>query len=305
MADGKGGGLSKYPISFNICQVVINAHGGIFDDTVRTLHGALVDLGYPCSVNENVFVPGAVNIALGGTMHMDTVPGLAEQMGRQPFVLYQFEQLNPDHGFLQTHPGYEGVMNAATHILEYSHVGMAHMRARGEAAKTSFLPPSYHRSLEVFRPAEEPELQVAFYGTLSDRRVALIERLREAGVQVFTIFGVYGEDLHRHLRRAQIILNVHGHPAMNVLETVRLSFLLANRCCVVSETSDHNPYGEGVAFADYDRLVETCVAYLAAPEKREALAAEGYLAVRRSDFVNDLRRVIDELPLEALTRTGG
>lgn len=297
--------MSKYPVSFNICQVVINAHAGIFDDTVRTLRGALADLGYPCSVNENLFVPGAVNIALGGAMHMDTVPGLAEQMGRQPFVLYQFEQLRPGHGFLQSHPGYEGIMNAATHILEYSHVGMTHMRARGEAAKTSFLPPSYHRSLELFRPDEEPDLQVAFYGTLSDRRVALIERLRAAGVQVFTIFGVYGEELHRHLRRARIILNVHGDPAMNVLETVRLSFLLANRCCVVSETGDHNPYGEGVAFADYDQLVEACIAHLAYPEKCEALAAEGYLAVRRSDLVNDLRRVIDDLPLEALTRVGG
>lgn len=57
-----------------------------------------------------------------------------------------------------------------------------------------------------------------FYGALAEWRLKLIGQLRAARVNAVALFGVYGEALHAHLRRAKIILNVHVMPGFRMLE---------------------------------------------------------------------------------------
>jgi hypothetical protein len=86
---------------------------------------------------------------------------------------------------------------------------------------------------------------------------------------------------------------------------MRISFALANRCFVVSEIGDHNPYGNGVVFADYDALVATCLEYLGlSADKRASIATEGYLEYRCSDLVADLRDAIQRMPIDELRGSG-
>jgi hypothetical protein len=103
------------------------------------------------------------------------------------------------------------------------------------------------------------------------------------------------------MKSAKIILNVHWGYGINALETLRISYALANRCFVISEIGDHNPYGEGVVYADYDALVATCVEYLGpSADKRATIATDGYLEYRRSDLVADLRDAIQRMHVDAL-----
>jgi hypothetical protein len=64
-----------------------------------------------------------------------------------------------------------------------------------------------------------------------------------------------------------------------MFEVVRVAYLLANGVCVVSETgsdTEHEArFVEGVAFAPYPELVDTCRTLLAEPARRAAIAARG------------------------------
>jgi hypothetical protein len=217
-----------------------------------------------------------------------------------PYIIYQVEQFPTFSSSNKLNDGYLDVLERAKYILEYSQDDLRLLLDSPRTAiKTSFLPPSFHRYMEKFRqkPDRERDIDVLFFGSSLDRRIFVLEGLRTGGLNVLHLFGSYGQELIDHIRLAKIIVNIHYSENSNTLETMRLSVLLANRCFVISEMSDHNPYGDGVVFVDYSKLVETCHAYLHSPEKREAVAAEGYLAVGRSDMVSDLDRVLQQLPL--------
>ena len=90
------------------------------------------------------------------------------------------------------------------------------------------------------------------------------------------------------------MLNVHFYEA-KVLEMVRVSYLLANRCCVLSEVSsepeEDDALAGGVAFAAYDDLVARAQgaggrpgaarAHRATRPRADSRAARGRLFARR------------------------
>ena len=287
--------VNKSP-PFNICCLSINEHFPIFQDTIKGLRGALNDLNYPCSVSHNALEKGAVNIVLGSAIFASRDGISVQFLQDNPFIIYQLEQCLD--GYNHPIPNYLKLLELAAHILEYSPSGLKYLNSTPLASKTSFLPPSFHRSLELFRPSDQPDIDVLFYGSFSARRNQILDDLRSKGVKAKHLFGIYGNVLHDYIRRSKIILNVHASVDFKVLETVRISFLLANRCFVISETSDHNPYGDGLVFCDYECLVDACLNYLQETDKRNAVAGEGYIAVRRSDMVFDLRRIFEQLPLQ-------
>jgi hypothetical protein len=298
---------SKFP--FNICHVSINVHDRIFDDTIRVLRSALGDLGYPCSVQKNHLKAQAINIVVGSVVFA-AKSGFLDYLKQQPYVLYQFEQLDYNYGHINAYPEYLDIIRSADQIFEYSPSGMHYLSQTGMGGKIAYLPPSFHRSLESFRPDENPDIDVLFFGSFSDRRNKILNELRSRGLKVVHAFGVYGRELVHHMKRAKIIINIHCVDGISTLETVRISLALANRCFVISEIGDHNPYGAGVVYADYDNLVSTCIEYLNySAHECPAIATAGYVEYRRSDFVADLRSALSRMPMRDLLRgvgsTGG
>jgi hypothetical protein len=141
-------------------------------------------------------------------------------------------------------------------------------------------------------------------GSASERRSRIMDQLKKKDLIVVHAFGVYGGALIDLMKQAKIVINIHWCDQVNALETMRISYALANRCFVISEVGDHNPYGQGVVYAEYDGLVETCLEYLGpSTDKRASIAAEGYLEYRRSDFVTDLRDAIQRMPIDELLRS--
>jgi hypothetical protein len=286
-------------LAFNICLVTFNEHR-IFDNTVRVLRDALTDLGHTCSVTEDEVVIGSINIVIGAVVWRAKHRSLGF-LKSVPYVLYQFEQLFTDKEIMTDVPEYAIVINAANQILEYSPSNIEYLGNMGLSNKTIYLPPSFHRSLELFRPSPNPQIDVLLVGSRSERRRRIMDQLREKQLIVVEAFGVYGDELINCMKNAKIFLNIHFADGVSALETMRISYALANRCFVISEVGDHNPYGKGVVYADYDTLVATCLEYLGpSMDKRALIAAEGYLEYRRSDFVADLNGAIQRMPITDL-----
>ena len=287
---------------FNICQISLNLHRHIFDDLIGSLQGALQDLGHDCTRSQNMMKVGRVNILIGNLVGLRDRPNAVNDLRRYPYTAYQLGQMDARIGLAAYNGPYYRILEGAVRIWDYSPANLDFPARTDLRDKVSFLPPAYHRSLEHFIPAENQDIDVLFYGARSERRTRIIEQLRAAGVNAVSLFGVYGEALHDQLRRAKIVLNVHGTADLVVLETVRLSFLLANRCFVVSQAAEYDPYGDGLVFAEYGQLTQACLHWLEqGREPRRAVAERGYAAMRQDDMAARLSREIASLPIEQLS----
>src|SRR6185503_16080302 len=133
---------------------------------------------------------------------------------------------------------------------------------------------------EMTRIASRPEeIDVLFYGSINERRKKVIDELRARGVRAEAVFGAYGVVRDQLISVSRLILNLHYYEA-KVFEIVRVSYLLANRCVVVSERGadpdEEAEFESGVAFADYTDLADRCVDLLARPDERARLADAGH-----------------------------
>ncbi len=113
---------------------------------------------------------------------------------------------------------------------------------------------------EVVAAGEEGKYDVGFIGSLSDRRMRILQGLRAKGYDVVRITG-WGEDRDREIMRCKIIVNVHYDMTYQLYEGVRCDRLVMGGCHVVSENSiddglnDLNGY---ISISPYTGLMETC-----------------------------------------------
>ncbi len=244
------------------------AHAEAFAEVGETLLHALRRLGHDAVVADHP-VPGRRAIVLGSNL-----------LPRHPLpldpgdVLYNLEQveerspwLGPElRALFRRHP-----------VWDYSARNAARYPALGLPAPV-VVPIGWAPELARIAPAAVEDVDVLFYGSVNERRRGILEALAARGLRVEARFGLYGAERDALIARSKIVLNVHFYEA-KVFEEVRVSYLLGNGRCVVSERGA-DPEAErafegGVAFADHDRLVETCAALAADPGARARLAARG------------------------------
>ena len=283
--------------NFNIYHVKINEFYRLYDDLILSLSGALADLGHVCSVKQNGFDPDAINILVGSTIFASRYHALPDRLEGRPYVVYQVEQLDEAHGLLSEWPEYWKLLQNALAIWDYSPSSTEFLMRKG-LRNVYHVPPGFHRSLESFRPRQDPDIDVLFVGSPHERRQRLIEDLKSRGLVAVDLQAAFGEFRNRHISRSKIVLNVHAWDNLSALETVRISFLLANRSFVISEDGDHNPYGDGVVFAPYRDLGRLCAEYARQPAHiREQVAERGYLEIRKIDMITILRDTISQMDL--------
>jgi len=147
----------------------------------------------------------------------------------------------------------------------------------------------YVREMTRIKNSPNPDVDVLFYGAVTERRVAIIDALRAAGLQVpfaDALFGRYGAERDSWIARAKIILNVHAFPRSS-FEVPRVVYALSNRKPVVCERNEgeeiEGDLMPGMIFAPYDGLAETCIRFARSSYGLRAIAEAGFDAVRRRD----------------------
>jgi hypothetical protein len=288
------------PLNFNICHIAINDFHFLYDDLIKTIFGGLTDLGYKGSVSKNHFQKDAINILLGSTIFASRYLNLNKTLKGLPYIVYQLEPLNLHLGLIKEWPEYLEVLINAHAIWDYAPYNQSYLAAHG-FHNVYITPPAYHSSIETLQLKEQKDIDILFYGSPHDRRKKVIQDLIKRDIKVVYVESLFGEDRNNLIRRAKIVLNIHAWYGLDVLETVRLSFLLANKCFIISENSDYNPYSDGVIFAPYESLVETCMFYLqASAQTRDEIASKGYLAASQIKAVNVLAKTISLMGEERL-----
>lgn len=261
-------------------------HSAAFSEIAESVLLGLKSLGFETGFAFNEFAPDAVNIVFGA--HLIS----RESMAHLPdnLVIYNTEQADENSAWLKT---------ALPDLIrkfetwDYSRRNIERLSGTG---RIRHVPIGYMPQLSRIEKGVE-DLDVLFYGSLNERRMRILEGLRERGLRVEAAFNVYGEERDRLISRAKVVLNVHYYES-KIFEIVRISYLLANRKAVVSEVgpdTDIDPiYLEAVAGVPYDALIDTCVDLVLDNAKRKMLEERGFGIMSSVREENCLRPVIEE-----------
>jgi len=248
-------------------------HSHAFDEQALSLHYAFRRLGYLAPIVRDTWGLSGEPIVLGANLLS------AADRSRLPAssILYNLEQIHEGSPWLK--PEYLETLSAFR-VWDYSPRNVQQLELLGVdvagVCEVGYVP---ELSCIEQLSEQDKDIDVLFYGSINERRQAIIDQLKARGLNVVAAFGVYGLRRDRLIARAKVVLNVHYYES-KVLEVIRLSYLLANRCFVVSEKGAdpdlETAYQDGVAFADYDTLPETCVRYLDDPGERLRIAEQGF-----------------------------
>jgi 2-polyprenyl-3-methyl-5-hydroxy-6-metoxy-1,4-benzoquinol methylase len=242
-------------------------HSAAFGEVAETLRAAAVALGHDAVLTSDSNLPGFRTIVLGTNLLLEHPQPLAQNA-----ILYNLEQVQPGPWFnervLTLFRQYELWDYSASNAVEFVRLGLP---------RPLVVPIGWETSLRrIERRAED--IDVLFYGCINERRQRVLDSLTKRGINVKTLFGVYGRARDEVIARAKIVLNVHFYEA-KVFEIVRTSYLLGNGRLVLSERGanreEEAPFDAGIAFADYDQLVPRCLELLANPDERERIASTG------------------------------
>jgi hypothetical protein len=257
------------------------AHSLALLEVGRLLTHSLRSLGRLSDLRINETTQGDLNVLLGYHL-LEGSPALSGV----DFVVYQLEQLSRGEGWFL--PWHLELFRRARAVWDYSPENVAFLREQG-LTNVCLLPIGFHEALFTIRPRAE-EIDVVFYGSVNRRRQEVLDDLARTH-RVEALYGIYGRSRDAYVARSKIALNVHFYESQ-IIEQVRISYLLNNRRFVISEPSPKNPYEGGFVTGARHELGGLCRQYLLDRRGRAAIAERGFELFRQRPMVDYLRRVL-------------
>lgn len=231
------------------CVTLPKIHGFVhiqaLEDVARTVAFGLQALGYESYINSFV-TKHEEQIVFG----LDRIKQYDMPLPPSGAIVYNLEQ----YDWCLNLPNINSYV-----IWDYSEANVARLKSAGHP-NVKHVPIGYVPQLTEIELESEPSIDVLFCGCMNPRRKIIIDGLKEHGLKIAVLEDVYGEARARFISKSKVVLNMHYADSPGIFEVVRVSYLLANRCCVISERGiGCEPFEEAAFFVDYKDLVETCV----------------------------------------------
>lgn len=249
-----------------------NPHTASFSDLVSSFESALRALGITVRTRKNEVGVEGVNLLIGA--HLIASPESADRIPPNT-VIVNLEQLR---GFnIGARPVYAGLMRRLA-VWDYSPRNIAQIKSLMRTPYVSRFKIGYTPEMTRCQP-QTPTTDVLFYGSLNDRRAAILKGLHEAGLNVKHLFSVYGAERDAAIADAKIVLNMHFYED-SLHEIGRTSHLLANSKAIVSEcgpdTEIEDDIREAMIAVPYKDIVASCVALIRDEPRRLALEKKAF-----------------------------
>lgn len=275
----------------NLCIIAPpgNGHWQAFSDIATGFAYALAELGADSTVTLNEIQSDAQNIVFGA--HLIPTLEMARSISPET-VLFNLEQI--DGIGLQRYPVYHTLLSQLP-VWDYSSRNIARIRELLGNSNIHLARVGYSASLERIGRSSHHATDVLFYGSLNERRIAILNQLTSAGLNVRHLFNVYGEARDDAIRQAKVVLNMHFYPD-SIHEVVRTSLLLANRKAVVCEcnagTEIDDDLRPAMRAVPYEHLATACMTLVRDEAARLALESSAYEIFRSRKQSEFLRQVI-------------
>jgi hypothetical protein len=248
-------------------------HSRCFEETALALSEAFGELGYGAPIVTDPAAVEGTAVVLGTNLLRYVPRPLPEKL-----ILYNLEQVQVDSPWFD-----QAYIELLRHysVWDYSSRNIHALAGLGVKAVQCGI--GYSPGLTRIPHSLVQDIDVAFIGSIGERRARVLEALERQGMKVFAGSGLYGAERDAIFGRAKVVLNLHHYEAQ-VFEIVRVSYLLANRLCIVSEAGLDNeleaPFRHGVAFVYYRDLVAVCHHLMQRPEERRRLSDAGFEAFK-------------------------
>lgn len=275
-----------------------DSHTHAFDEVADAMVDAMAALGFETPLIHHVDQVGT-RTAIVLAPHL-----LHLQDSKLPenLILYNFEQIYEGCRWFNDRYRYHELL-AKYPVWDYSTQNIEMLKKLGINKQVVHCPFGYMPSMERFtpHPEEQKDIDVLFVGGSSPRRDKIIQNMVAQGINVKHERYLYGRKRNEMMARARIHLNLHLYPPQ-IFEQVRVNFLLANQCFVISETTEAMPYGQIyndlLVFANPEELAKQCKYYLEQPEKRQAIARRGLNGIRALRQDNYVAKALEQTRLK-------
>jgi len=253
-------------------------HAAGLSDLLAAFGHAFARLGVRTEIVRNAFSTQGMNVVLGA--HLIGSRAVADSVPANT-VIVNLEQLRGNN--LEAQSIYADLLQRLA-VWDHSQRNIAELRALTGNERVHRIGIGFVPQMQRIAPAAEQPTDVLFYGSLNDRRRAILNALQEAGLTVRCLYGVYGAERDRAIAEAKIVLNLHFYED-SIHEIVRTAHLLANGKAVVCECNPATEIDEDIRRAvvarPYGELVETCVALIADAPRRREVERQGLEIFRR------------------------
>lgn len=188
------------------------------------------------------------------------------------YIVYQFEQIHAktDKKYHNALKVYFDLMKNAISVWEYSYVNIKVLQRFG-ISNVEYKPFGYSPCIETVDSVIDKDIDVLWLGCILQRRTSILNKLKDelSSYKLHFSNGVFSKSKTDLLSRSKIALNIHmEQPIYSCLEVVRIVYLIANKCLVVSEYSGDsytdNIFKPYVVFSN--NLSETITYLLKHPE---------------------------------------
>lgn len=275
--------------AFNICIVRPQGYvfSSVFFELADLIAFSLQDNGHTVQIKENYFDAGAQNLLIG--VHLVDVQ-LASHIPRGTIII-NTEQIGM---------GPEIWNERVLHFLklfpswDYSQENIAALEQLG-IKSTKFFRIGYHPRLNRI-PSDVPkDIDVLFYGSMTQVRVATLNAIEKRGLKVARLFGVFGQERDRCIARSKVVLNLHQHSA-KIFEIVRVHYLMNNKKAVISQldadTKIDARYSEGLILASDEDIVATCALVVRSQGLINEYEQRALDAIMKFDSVQIMREML-------------
>ena len=249
------------------------------------MHGFL-RARFDCSTSINRFAPNRLNIVLG-VMHV--TPEM-ERLLPNNTLLFNTEQLvSLSKDF--NHQSYMNIRFLAQKgygFIDYSAANISVLESWG-ATEVILMPlgfvPELHRLRNI-----KPMHDLLFYGGRNRRRIELLNKIKDTGVNLHYLHGVYGQERDHFIERSKIVLNLHLYDS-EIFELVRVNYLMHNKVCVLTEINETTKIDEQLkelfVCSPRERLASSALDILEQPDviTRKASLAYDWLRSRPQELI--------------------
>lgn len=263
-------------------------HSRSFEPQALALQAAFKELGFDVPIVTNPAHIKDYAIVLAANL----LPAITLPLP-QKLIIYNMEQIQKE-GSAWLQAPYMDLLRRYP-VWDYSARNIARLEEDFGIKNVALCGVGYMPVLTCIVPAKVQDIDVLFIGSSNERRMQVLKQIGMRGKNVVLGFNAYGAERDALISRAKIHINLHFYEAQ-VFEITRVSYLLANHCCVVSETGYDEaleaPLRDGVAFAPYEKLADTCMQLLEQENERAALIKKGFECFRQLSQVPMLERAL-------------
>jgi hypothetical protein len=264
----------------------------VFTETALCLQESLHNAGFLSDLHVNRADPHSLSIVLGA---VPPLHGPLEQLDPRKTILFNLEQLASDSALAGS--DYRRWL-CKWLVVDYHSANVDHLRRENGPQQEVLELPLVPGHAARFHPEvpDDKTVDVLFFGTLTQRRAQIVDRLERAGLTVETVAGSYANELTPAIRRARIVLHVHFH-STGLFPVTRFLQPVASGVPIVCETSVASRLGDwrqsGILFSDYDDLVAACLQLLRSPDEGKARAEVTQRFAAQIDFATPFGQVLE------------